>query len=212
MSRGSARWVLFFDNHVDRLPFGRFEHHFAIQIGARAAHPVQKHHSPCDQHETASFDFDSARISISRALALKPQDPNACNNLAWLLATGPAPVRDPEKAIELAQTAMENDVVSKRSINANTLGVAQYRAGKFQDALEMLKESLTTQTQESQPFDLYFLSMCSSKLGDYIAARDFFDRAEALKNQFRSTLPFDQQAELDEFSTEAKSLLSQSDL
>ncbi len=85
--------------------------------------------------------------------------------------------------------------------------VAKYRARKFQDALEMLKQSLANQPPNSQAFDLYFLSMCSSKLGHH-AVSDFFDRAETLKNQFRSKLPFDQQAELDEFSKEAKSLLS----
>ena len=67
------------------------------------------------------------------------------------------------------------------------------------------------QLEEGQAFDLYFLSMCSSELDDHATARDYFDRAEIFKNQFRSNLPFDQQAELDEFAKEAKSLLSQSD-
>jgi eukaryotic-like serine/threonine-protein kinase len=152
----------------------------------------------------ARFDFDSARVAIARALALKPQNPKACNRLAWLLATGPEPLRNPDKAMELAHSAVQQCTETERGFYTNTLGVAQYRAGKFEDALGMLKRSMAVQTPEFQAFDLYFLSMCSSKLGDSIAARDFFDRAELLKAQFRPSLPFDQQVALDQFSDEAK--------
>jgi eukaryotic-like serine/threonine-protein kinase len=154
------------------------------------------------------FDFDSARQAIARALKLSPQNPQDCNRLAWLLATGPVQLRDPERAISLARTAVQHCRESERSLYANTLGVAQYRAGKFQEALETLQQSLASQAPNSQAFDLFFMSMCSSKLGNYLAARDYFERAQVLKAQYRSQLSFDQQTELDEFSEEAELLVT----
>ena len=91
------------------------------------------------------FEFEAAKYSIARALKLHPQDPAICNNLAWFLATGPIELRDPQAAIELAQTAMKNVGESKHSLYANTLGVAQYRAGLYDEAVATLKLSLANQ-------------------------------------------------------------------
>ncbi len=156
----------------------------------------------------AQPDFNLARVAIAKALALKPQNPKACNRLAWLMVTGPEQLRDPERAMELAQIAVQHGTEAERRFYANTLGVAQYRAGKYEGALAMLKQSLADQSPESQPFDLYFLALCSSKLGEHNAAHEFFGRAELLKDQFRSSLAFEQQVELDGFSKEAKTAIS----
>ena len=153
------------------------------------------------------FQFEATKYSIARALELHPQDPAICNNLAWFLATGPVETRNPQAAIELAETAMKNVGESKHSLYANTLGVAQYRAGLYRDALATLKISLANQPPSWQAFDLYFLAMCSAQLHDQEAAQKFFDQAAALKDRHRATMSFDLQAELLEFHREAESLL-----
>jgi len=49
-----------------------------------------------------------AKRAIEQAIELDPADGNACNNLAWTLATCPIPqLRDPARAVELARKAVE---------------------------------------------------------------------------------------------------------
>ncbi len=156
---------------------------------------------------SSKSDFVAAKSAIKRAIALNPKDPEACNNLAWLLSTGPSQLRDPDKAIELAEMAVQRGRDSQKGLFANTLGVAQYRTQQFAEARRTLTQSLSTQAPENQPFDLYFLSMCSSQLGEDAEAREYFDRAEALRLKFKSVVAFQEQKELAEFSTEARSLL-----
>ena len=51
------------------------------------------------------------------------------------------------------------------SVFLNTLGVAQFRAGRYADAVATLEKSLAAAKGSSEPFDLYFLAMARCKLG-----------------------------------------------
>ncbi len=155
------------------------------------------------------FRFDAAKLSIARALELRPQDPAQCNNLAWLLATGPMEVRDPEAAVKLAEIATRDAGENGHSLYTNTLGVAQFRAGLLHEALATLKKSLAVQSPNWQAFDLYFLAMCSVELEDQDAAREYFRQAEELKERYRAGMTFDLQAELNRFHREAEAMLRQ---
>jgi Flp pilus assembly protein TadD len=63
----------------------------------------------------------------------------AHTNLAWLLATCPdLKLRDAKRAVELAKKAVE--LTPKEGNYWNTLGVAQYRASNWKDAIAALEE------------------------------------------------------------------------
>jgi tetratricopeptide (TPR) repeat protein len=60
----------------------------------------------------------------------------------------------------------------------NTLGVAHYRLGKWQLAVEALQRSIEVKRQAGV-YDLYFLAMSYAKLGDRDKARACYDQADA---------------------------------
>ncbi len=155
------------------------------------------------------FDFESARAALARAIELQPSNPSSCNDLAWLLVAGPLPLRDPITALDLAQGVMKSERLTdnERPTFANTLGVACYRAERFEEAIEMLQQSLAIQPPETQAFDLLFLSMCHARLGDTQVARSQFDQAQVLLQKYQAQLPYVWQTELIEFSREAQLLL-----
>ena len=97
------------------------------------------------------------------------------NNLAWKLATGPAPDRDPARALDLARRAVE--LAPDQAIYVNTLGVALYRADRHAEAVPVLERSLAAGKGKSDAFDLFFLAMARQKLGQTAQARTDFDRA-----------------------------------
>ena len=97
------------------------------------------------------------------------------NNRAWSLATSADPqTRDPHAAVELAQEAVK---LAPNDANFwNTLGVAQYRDGNFEEAVSALqkyRELRATDAEWSNPF---LLAMAHWQLGDKEEARQWFDK------------------------------------
>ncbi len=126
------------------------------------------------------------------------------NNLAWRLATGPAALRDPEQALVLARKAVA--LSAGTAICLNTLGVAQYRAGQYAEAIATLEQSLAAGKGESDGFDLFFLAMARYKLGQLGRARADLDRALRWRRD-RPNLPGQWSEELNLFQAEAEALL-----
>jgi hypothetical protein len=109
----------------------------------------------------------SAALSMPRSVAvIKSQtgftisgDPNEWNTLAWKLATDPdINQRDPAEAVRLAEKAVSTD--PKNSTYLTTLGVARYRAGDFEGAI-----------------DAFFLAMAHARLGRDGEAQGWFATA-----------------------------------
>ena len=73
-----------------------------------------------------------ARELLERALQLDPDSPAVHNHLAWMFVAGPEALRDPQAAVRLARRAVELD--DSQAVYLNTLGVALYRAGQYQNA------------------------------------------------------------------------------
>ena len=127
------------------------------------------------------------------------------NNLAWRLATGPVALRDTEQALAMARKAVA--LTPGESVFLNTLGVAQFRAGRYADAVATLEKSLAAAKGSSEPFDLYFLAMARCKLGQVaLACADFASAVEWRRSHPNQTGP-GWSEELDEFQAEAQDLL-----
>jgi serine/threonine protein kinase/WD40 repeat protein len=150
---------------------------------------------------------EKARQAIERfrlAVRANPNDPSACNSLAWTYLTAPEPLRDVRAAVPLAETAVR--VQRANPIYGNTLGVAYYRAGRYGEAVEILRANLDRQQDVYLAFDLYFLAMSHHHLEDPARARDYYDWAARWARTHKGRRPEDVE-ELDMFHVEASDLL-----
>jgi WD40 repeat protein len=115
---------------------------------------------------------------IKRCTAILDADADdeaACNELAWLYATGPETLRDHRKALPLAEHAVR--LAPGEALYRNTLGVVYYRNGRDQDALRELEKSQKDGRGQSEAYDLYFLALCHQRLGNAARARECFNQA-----------------------------------
>jgi tetratricopeptide (TPR) repeat protein len=81
---------------------------------------------------------DKAITDFNKAIELKPDYAEACNALAWLLATcSHARHRDAERAVEMASKAVD---LSPKAYVRDTLAAAYAEAGEFDRAIEIQKE------------------------------------------------------------------------
>ena len=125
---------------------------------------------------------------------------NNLNNLAWLLVTYPDPARHhPEAAVSYARRAVE--LAPESGNDWNTLGVAYYRAGNWEDAKNSLERSMNLR-KGGDSFDWFFLSLVHHKLGHPEAARQLCEKAV---RWYQQNKPDDR--ELHRFQAEAASEL-----
>jgi WD40 repeat protein/tetratricopeptide (TPR) repeat protein len=97
------------------------------------------------------------------------------NNRAWELANGGESERDPVLAARLAALALA--LVPGEQEKLNTLGVALYRAGRFDQSIDALEKSLEAGRGQFAAFDLFVLAMAHHRLGHRDKARAAFGRA-----------------------------------
>jgi serine/threonine protein kinase/WD40 repeat protein len=144
-----------------------------------------------------------------RALAKNPDNALACNHLAWVYLTTPEALRDAKQAVSLAENAVR--LASESGVYRKTLGLAYYRAGRYRDAVKVLRPNLKRRGDAVLAFDLYFLAMSYHRLGETERARDYFTLAERWTKAQRSLPAADLSAtkfeELNGFRAEAAKLL-----
>ena len=88
----------------------------------------------------------------------------------------------------------------------NTLGVAHYRAGHYEEAIEALHDAMRLR-DGGDGYDWYFLAMAHWKLGQKEKAREWYEHAVAGEKLIdRSKLPRFRDEVLG-FQQEAKTLL-----
>jgi tetratricopeptide (TPR) repeat protein len=123
---------------------------------------------------------DEAVADLRKVLDSKPAVADeivASRALAWVLAAGPEPVRDPAKALPLAERAIE---LARESFDpVNTLGVVYYRLGQYEKAREALKRAAALHKQAPTAENRFFLAMSHHRLGETAAARACFDQGVA---------------------------------
>jgi Flp pilus assembly protein TadD len=91
-------------------------------------------------------DFRQALAQFRRILAAKPDDVEALNNLAWILATCPDDrLRDGTEAVRLAERACELTGY-KQPGTEGTLAAAYAEAGRFPDAVSTAERAISLAT------------------------------------------------------------------
>ncbi|HXJ55280.1 MAG TPA: protein kinase [Verrucomicrobiae bacterium] len=152
------------------------------------------------EYEKAAADF---HMEIERF----PDFPHGYSGLAALYVIGPMAFRNPEKALPLALKGAE---LSKyASDELNNVGVAYYRLGQFDNAIEILEKCVSIGRPGPSAYDYFFLAMSYSRLGQAARAEECHAKAtESWKNHPESLDPLNQR-ELQEISAEAQAVLHQ---
>jgi tetratricopeptide (TPR) repeat protein len=128
------------------------------------------------------------------------------NEVAWWLVTASNPVhREPALAVELAQQVVRQ--APREAVYWKTLGVAYYRSGEWEAALQALEEAEKVAPGRYFGSNAYFQAMCHHQLGDPAKAKDYYDRAVRWCQEDPDNLASAQQRELEAFRAEAEALL-----
>ena len=154
-----------------------------------------------DAHRAAAYHPDWPAL-----IARTPVSPVILNNLAWACVVRPVSPQEAEFAVLLAERAIKLE--SATAIYSNTLGVANYRAGRYREAVAALEKSLAAGHGESDAFDLYFLAMSHHALGDGAKAADCYHRAVKWVQEQQGKLRPHERTELTAFRAETEAVLA----
>jgi tetratricopeptide (TPR) repeat protein len=149
-------------------------------------------------------EFAEAIADLERVEDVDKIEPEMCNALAWILLTARESLRNPSKALSLAQRAAQSRP-DDRSYR-NTLGLAYYRSGEFAKALGVLELNVKTDDLYIA-FDYVLMAMCRHRMGQVERARVDFNRAAREQRRLRQTDPRDE-TEFRSLLTEAKAVLA----
>ena len=145
---------------------------------------------------------DQARKSLEQAIQLDPESAHAHNNLAWVLVAGPESLRNVAEAVRLARRAVHLD--GNRASFWNTLGLALYRVGRYSEAIDALKHSLDLGGDAEAGYNLVFLALCHSHMGNAKVADEYCQRALSWYEHHLSRLSPHSRDELNSFLAEAR--------
>jgi tetratricopeptide (TPR) repeat protein len=113
--------------------------------------------------------------SLQVRQATAGQEKIARQELARFLASCPLDkFRDPRRAVELAQEALEKADDSD-GMGAKVLGMALYRTGAWKDAVAATRKGAATR-RYADGSDFFFLAMAHWQLRETEQARDFYNR------------------------------------
>ena len=145
-----------------------------------------------DQHR-AQHQYAEAIACYRDVLKNEPNNVTSLSRLAWLLVIGPIELRDGEesaKLIERASALLPNEDPFDNILGFNNiLGAAQFRAGKFTEALKSLERALATieNAAERDPYNrprrtqnLLWQALCHEGLGNRASALIAYEKAGEL--------------------------------
>jgi tetratricopeptide (TPR) repeat protein len=116
----------------------------------------------------------ASAAAFRKSLDYNPNNSYPLNALAWYFLTAPdRRRRRPEEALELARRAVKEgpDIATYY----NTLGLAEYRNGLYEQATATLRKSIEM-NKGTDPSDFFFLAMALRQRGDRPEADRVFDR------------------------------------
>jgi WD40 repeat protein/tetratricopeptide (TPR) repeat protein len=158
--------------------------HYQLGHYDPAAQAFQKHIDLCPACPVVSArlarcyrakgDYETAIQLLGRILKTRSNLWAARIDLAWIYVVGPEKLRDPDKALAMAQQAVE---LAPRSYDAlNALGVAYYRGGNLDKAVETLEKAASALKQGATAENHFFLAMSYQQLGESAKARTSYDQ------------------------------------
>src|SRR5262249_41658485 len=126
--------------------------------------------------------YDEAIVEHREAARLEPDRPEAHNNLAWALALNPNR-RPGDLGVALDHVRRCLDLEHHQNFASfNTLGVVEYRAGHWNEAIAALSTSVEMKEKAGNPglaYDWFFLAMAHWQLGQKDEARTWFAKSVA---------------------------------
>jgi serine/threonine protein kinase/WD40 repeat protein len=181
--------------------------------GAQAGPPVEAASKPRDPAGLLRLgsslqtdgNWKEAIRCYEEALERSSGSTQVQNALAWALATGPGELRDPRRAVELAESAVRAG--GELPAYLNTLGVALYRAERFREAVDTLLRGGRAAGAVTA-WDGFFIAMALKRQGLDALAADYY--ANALRWVERHPgLPKEESRELRAFREEAVGVLGE---
>jgi tetratricopeptide (TPR) repeat protein len=115
---------------------------------------------------------NEAIAAFSDVIRLQPDHSIVCDHVAWLCLD--PKIRNPERAVTFAQKAV--DLEPQNGTFWQTLGAAQYRAGKWTDSAAALTKSMELRKGGDASVWL-FMAMTQWRLGDKDEARKWYEKA-----------------------------------
>jgi tetratricopeptide (TPR) repeat protein len=103
--------------------------------------------------------------------------PRSADRIAWTCVLTPNAVADREAVVRLAERALKGADYYDRHLYRQTLAAANYRAGRFEEAVEHLDAGITAHGKGGNPLDWLFLAMVHQRLGHADEARTWLDKA-----------------------------------
>ena len=108
--------------------------------------------------------------------------PDVAHWVAWTIVLVPDAVKDWDRPVQLAETAVRSD--SESYVFLDSLGASLYRAGRFEQALQRLEEANAALAKTGQSARLsspaytwFFLAMIHQRLGHPEDGRKWLDKA-----------------------------------
>lgn len=124
-------------------------------------------------------DFDQALIASSKAIKMQPNDPYvSVYHAAVLLSSG-----EPEKGIGFAKRALRLDPLAPRTPYLNILGMANFHAGNYSEALDAFRRNI----DRGGPFGAHiqcYLTATYAHLGRIDEAQENLKTLERYKDDF----------------------------
>jgi hypothetical protein len=156
-----------FDMHWSDEPSGQWQgEHIELVVQGREMYARQ---------------IDEARIRTAEAALRKaPGNPDALNQLAWLLLVSEPSLRDPARACRLAQEAAAGRPTHHATLK--TLGIAYYRTGQRREAVETLRRCIDLHGAGGHPLDWFALAASYASSNNLDAAeRCYWSGVERLR-------------------------------
>ncbi|HMF12739.1 MAG TPA: tetratricopeptide repeat protein, partial [Gemmataceae bacterium] len=147
------------------------------------------------EHDRAIADMEAA---LARLPAQSAMEAILSNHLAWLYVTGPARFWNPQRALKLVHRALRRQPGVPGYWN--TLGVAHYRDGNWDEAIEALEHSLHESQEPAS--DLYFLALCYLRLQEPQRALQYYQQAVYWHENHAAKLDRGTRDELDQARSE----------
>jgi tetratricopeptide (TPR) repeat protein len=131
-----------------------------------------------------SGDIPGYRVAAGKILSQsqKATDPNTLNNASWSCTYAPDAVADLTVPVQLAEAALAGYPAEQKRLALNTLGAALYRAGRIDEAIARLDESVKASGGSGTPEDWVFLAMAQHKKGNADEARRWLEKVRAYVN------------------------------